>query len=53
MEVLIFKFLPRITAAIKNSLSKAKNKNFETYEFEGMNHLFQECKTDFLRIWRN
>ena len=32
-------------AAIKISLSKAKNKNFETYEFEGMNHLFQECKT--------
>lgn len=32
-------------AAIKNSLTKAKNKNFETYEFEGMNHLFQECKT--------
>jgi dipeptidyl aminopeptidase/acylaminoacyl peptidase len=32
-------------AAIKNSLTIAKNKNFETYEFEGMNHLFQECKT--------
>lgn len=32
-------------AAIKNSLTKAKNKNFETYEFEGMNHLFQESKT--------
>ncbi|NRS87893.1 alpha-beta hydrolase superfamily lysophospholipase [Flavobacterium sp. 7E] len=32
-------------AAIKNSLTRAKNKNFETYEFEGMNHLFQECKT--------
>ena len=31
--------------AIKNSLTKAKNKNFETYEFEGMNHLFQECNT--------
>lgn len=32
-------------AAINNSLTIAKNKNFETYEFEGMNHLFQECKT--------
>ena len=32
-------------AAIKKSLTIAKNKNFETYEFEGMNHLFQECKT--------
>ncbi|MBC5840505.1 alpha/beta hydrolase [Flavobacterium sp. F-380] len=32
-------------AAIKNSLTKAKNKNFETFEFKGMNHLFQECKT--------
>ncbi|QZK89029.1 alpha/beta hydrolase [Flavobacterium sp. CHNK8] len=31
--------------AIKKSLTKAKNKNFETYEFQGMNHLFQECKT--------
>jgi hypothetical protein len=35
-------------ASIKKSLSKAKNKNFETYEFEGMNHLFQECKTGAL-----
>lgn len=31
--------------AIKKSFTKAKNKNFETYEFQGMNHLFQECKT--------
>ena len=31
--------------AIKKSLIKAKNKNFETYEFQGMNHLFQECIT--------
>lgn len=31
--------------AIKKSLTKAKNKDFETFEFEGMNHLFQECKT--------
>lgn len=31
--------------AIKKSLTKAKNKDFETYEFEGMNHLFQEAKT--------
>lgn len=31
--------------AIKKSLTKAKNKNFETYEFQGMNHLFQECTT--------
>lgn len=35
-------------AAIKNALTKAKNKNFETHEFEGMNHLFQECKTGAL-----
>ncbi|MBP4139475.1 alpha/beta hydrolase family protein [Flavobacterium geliluteum] len=35
-------------AAIEKSLKKAKNKNFETYEFEGMNHLFQECKTGAL-----
>ncbi len=32
-------------AAIKKSLTKAGNKNFETIEFEGLNHLFQECKT--------
>lgn len=31
--------------AIKKSLTKVNNKKFETYEFEGMNHLFQECKT--------
>ena len=31
--------------AIKKSLIKAKNKNFETYEFQGMNHFFQECTT--------
>ena len=31
--------------AIKKSLTKAKNKNFEVLEFEGMNHLFQEAKT--------
>lgn len=31
--------------AIKKSLTKAKNKDFETYEFQGMNHLFQECTT--------
>jgi pimeloyl-ACP methyl ester carboxylesterase len=35
-------------AAIRNSLTIAKNKNFETYEFEDMNHLFQECKTGAL-----
>jgi hypothetical protein len=33
-------------AAIKNSFNQVKKKNFETYEFEGMNHLFQECKTE-------
>ena len=33
---------------IKTSLEKAKNKNFETYEFEGLNHLFQEAKTGSL-----
>ena len=32
-------------AAIEKSLTKAKNKNFETYEFDAMNHLFQDCKT--------
>ncbi|MEN9487138.1 MAG: hypothetical protein RIR56_826 [Bacteroidota bacterium] len=32
-------------AAIKKSLTKAGNKNFETVELEGLNHLFQECKT--------
>lgn len=31
--------------AIKKSLTKAGNKNFETVEFEGLNHLFQECKS--------
>lgn len=35
-------------AAIEKSLTIAKNKNFETYEFEGMNHLFQESKTGAL-----
>jgi pimeloyl-ACP methyl ester carboxylesterase len=32
-------------AAIKKSLTKAGNKNFEIAEMEGLNHLFQECKT--------
>ena len=32
-------------AGIKANLEKAKNKNFETIEFDGMNHLFQEAKT--------
>ncbi len=31
--------------AIKKSLTQAKNKNFETAEIEGLNHLFQECTT--------
>ena len=31
--------------AIKKSLTKAGNKNFEIAEMEGLNHLFQECKT--------
>ncbi len=30
---------------IKNSLEKAKNKNFEVVEFPNLNHLFQEAKT--------
>lgn len=30
---------------IKKSLIKAGNKNFEIIEAEGLNHLFQECKT--------
>ncbi len=30
---------------IKKSLTKAGNKNFETLEFPGMNHLFQNAKT--------
>ena len=32
-------------AGIKNNLEKAKNKNFETLEMPGLNHLFQEAKT--------
>ncbi len=32
-------------AGIKKSLEKAGNKNFETVEFEGLNHLFQTTKT--------
>lgn len=32
-------------AGIKNSLTKAGNKNFETVEFEGLNHLFQTATT--------
>jgi uncharacterized protein len=32
-------------AGIKKSLEKAKNKNYEIVEFEGLNHLFQEAKT--------
>ena len=32
-------------AGIKKSLTKAGNKNFETLEFPGMNHLFQNAKT--------
>ena len=31
--------------AIKKSLTKANNKNFETLEIEGKNHLFQTAKT--------
>jgi pimeloyl-ACP methyl ester carboxylesterase len=30
---------------IRKSLTKAKNKKFETKEFEGLNHLFQTAKT--------
>lgn len=30
---------------IKKSLTKASNKNFETIELPGLNHLFQEAKT--------
>lgn len=32
-------------AGIKNSMTKAGNKNFEIVEFEGLNHLFQTAKT--------
>lgn len=32
-------------AGIKNSLSKAGNKNFKTIEFPGLNHLFQTSTT--------
>ena len=32
-------------AGIKNSLTKAGNKNFTTEEFAGLNHLFQTAKT--------
>ena len=32
-------------AGIKNSLTKAGNKNFEIVEFEGLNHLFQTATT--------
>lgn len=31
--------------AIQKAMAKAKNKNFETFVPENMNHLFQECKT--------
>jgi uncharacterized protein len=30
---------------ISSELTKADNKNFEIIAFEGLNHLFQECKT--------
>jgi len=32
-------------AAIKNALDRGKNSNFKIKEFEGLNHLFQECNT--------
>jgi len=31
--------------AIQKAMAKAKNKNFEIFTPESMNHLFQECKT--------
>jgi dienelactone hydrolase len=31
--------------AIKNALEKGGNKDFTIKEFEGLNHLFQECNT--------
>jgi dipeptidyl aminopeptidase/acylaminoacyl peptidase len=39
--------------AIKNSLTIAKNKNFETYEFEGMNHLFKNVRREHFGIRTN
>ena len=33
------------TQKIEKALEKAGNKNFETVEFEGLNHLFQTAKT--------
>ncbi len=32
-------------SGIRQSLTKAKNRKFETKEFEGLNHLFQTAKT--------
>lgn len=32
-------------AAIKKALEQGKNSNFKIKEFEGLNHLFQECNT--------
>lgn len=31
--------------AIENAMKQAKNEHFSQYKAEGMNHLFQECKT--------
>ncbi len=31
--------------AIENAMKQAKNEHFSEYKAEGMNHLFQECKT--------
>ena len=32
-------------AGIKSALAKSKSKNYETKQLEGLNHLFQHCKT--------
>jgi len=40
-------------AAIRDALNKANNKDFEIIEIEGLNHVFQECKTGSIKDSEN
>ena len=47
LKTLFFSFLLALSAisGIESSLKKRKSKTFEVKEMEGLNHLFQTCKT--------
>jgi len=47
LKIFFFSFLLTLSAnsGIESSLKKSKSKTFEVKEMEGLNHLFQTCKT--------